>query len=191
LLLTFIGVFLYALGFEQVIALTPLFLLMNLGLMWYQWKGVPTLFKAWSIAYVIGFTSELIGVKTGLLFGDYVYGSVLGPSLFGVPLMVGALWALVASSIWSCLPAELGLRRVPFMAVIAVAYDIILEHFAVRFGLWAWEGSIPLSNALGWFLVSGLIGLLYHRLSIMLPRTEISTIILPVHTLFFIFLILL
>src|SRR5210317_2015499 len=47
-----------------------------------------------------GFAVELIGVQTGLLFGEYAYGSALGPKLMGVPLIIGVNWlAIVLASI--------------------------------------------------------------------------------------------
>ena len=47
------------------------------------------------ISFIIGLTTEIIGVNTGLLFGDYQYGSVLGPKLFGVPLLIGLNWFII------------------------------------------------------------------------------------------------
>src|SRR6202008_3940291 len=40
------------------------------------------------ITVVISFTSEVIGVATGLVFGAYHYTDLLGPKLLGVPPMV-------------------------------------------------------------------------------------------------------
>ena len=40
-------------------------------------------------------TVELVGTKTGMLFGDYSYGKVLGPALQGVPLIIGINWFIM------------------------------------------------------------------------------------------------
>src|SRR5215471_1769241 len=38
-----------------------------------------------TLCYVTGMITEMIGVNTGYLFGNYQYGPVLGPKLYGVP----------------------------------------------------------------------------------------------------------
>jgi putative membrane protein len=38
---------------------------------------------------------EVVGVKTGLIFGEYKYGSTLGIKLFEVPLIIGFNWVFV------------------------------------------------------------------------------------------------
>jgi putative membrane protein len=40
------------------------------------------------ITIIISFTSEAIGVATGLIFGAYHYTDLLGPKLLGVPPMI-------------------------------------------------------------------------------------------------------
>ena len=53
------------------------------------------------VGFVIGFGMEVIGTKTGFIFGQYVYlpeggPFVLGPALFGVPLVIGLMWFALA-----------------------------------------------------------------------------------------------
>ncbi|MBK6998097.1 MAG: carotenoid biosynthesis protein [Lewinellaceae bacterium] len=38
---------------------------------------------------------EIVGVKTGLLFGAYQYGENLGPKFFGVPPLIGINWVVL------------------------------------------------------------------------------------------------
>lgn len=40
-------------------------------------------------------TTEIIGVNTGILFGDYAYGTVMGPKLLGVPFLIGINWFVI------------------------------------------------------------------------------------------------
>ncbi len=44
--------------------------------------------------------SEIIGVNSALLFGDYSYGSVLGLKIGGVPVLIGVTWAFVTVAAW-------------------------------------------------------------------------------------------
>ena len=46
-------------------------------------------------ASTCGFLIEATGVRTGVVFGAYSYGTVLGPLLLGVPLLIGLNWALI------------------------------------------------------------------------------------------------
>jgi len=187
--MTLAGIVFYAVGVYDVIKLTPLYLIGTMVLLGVYLKHEKHLWYIWASAGVIGFVAEMYGVHTGRLFGSYVYGDILGPKLYGVPLLVGLLWALVSCVIWSTLPEKLGLKRVFLLATIATIYDVALEHFATRFGLWSWQGSIPLSNGVGWFAVSLCIGLVLHIKKWRLSRTTLAILILPLQTIFFVILL--
>jgi putative membrane protein len=45
--------------------------------------------------FVIGFFSETVGVKTGLIFGEYSYGKALGFQWMQVPLLIGLNWFII------------------------------------------------------------------------------------------------
>jgi bisanhydrobacterioruberin hydratase len=191
ILITFLGVVGFVVGIDSIVTLTPLYLLVNIALLYARMRISKSIFLLWVTAAGIGFGAELLGVHTGILFGQYEYGSVLGPAVWGVPILVGVLWALVCSAIWSVLPSNLGIWRVALVGVVAVCYDIALEHFATRYGLWRWQGSIPISNSIGWLLVSSLIAYIYHLKDWTVEDTILARIILPVHTVFFIALLIL
>lgn len=107
--------------------------------------------------YTIGFAAEWIGVHTGYLFGNYSYGSVLGPKLDAIPLLIGINWYLLAiSSHWlvSKFKQNLGLSVV-LAAALMTGIDVLIEPVAVDLGFWSWQGAeIPWTNYLCWFLVS-------------------------------------
>ena len=44
------------------------------------------------LIYLLGFGVELLGVNTGLIFGNYNYGDGLGFKVLGTPLMIGVNW---------------------------------------------------------------------------------------------------
>jgi putative membrane protein len=123
------------------------------------------------ISFIIGLTTEIIGVNTGLLFGDYQYGSVLGPKLFGVPLLIGLNWFIIVFCSGSVCSQGLNFLQKKFDvnvpssvfkiavviagAAIATCFDIILEPAAVKLQFWSWEnGVIPLFNYICWFSIS-------------------------------------
>jgi len=123
------------------------------------------------ICGVLGFLAEVAGVQKGWIFGDYSYGTVLGPSLWGVPiiLIINWMWVLYGASV---LQRWLGIsnKANPFVtAAILIIYDFFLESFAIRFGLWQWkERKVPGENFVGWGIVSLLLA------SIWQPNNQIQ-----------------
>ena len=126
------------------------------------WAHVPInnrLFVFVLIAYLWGFGAELIGVQTGLIFGDYHYGPVLGPKISGTPLMIGVNWILVSYS--AGIAANYLAKNLPWWlkgilaAVLLVILDLLIEPVAIAYDFWSWEqGHPPVQNYIGWFLVA-------------------------------------
>lgn len=119
--------------------------------------GLGTLaFLTWGI--------EIVGVLTGLPYGEFSYGVELGPMLFdlvplGLPvfyfpiLLNGYLLALLVLGSGS-IPRRFGLT-LAFVLVL----DLVLDPGAVALGFWAWDDpgayyGVPAINYAGW-LVSG------------------------------------
>ena len=117
-----------------------------------------------------GFVVEVLGVHTGVPFGDYHYTGGLGVSLFGVPVVIAFAWPMLA---W---PAALAARRLcrSFAARVAVgawalaAWDLFLDPQMVAAGHWTWAdpgahlpgvASVPLTDYAGWLVVSALMSL--------------------------------
>jgi putative membrane protein len=114
--------------------------------------------KLWIIAVVgtLGLLIEMLGVNTGLIFGNYEYGSVLGFKLFNTPLLIGVNWLIL---VLSCIGFLQGLRftnRLLIVVVVAALLtllDVIVEPVAINLGFWSWEGGVvPFQNYLGWFI---------------------------------------
>jgi putative membrane protein len=107
--------------------------------------------------YLIGFAAEWIGVHTGYLFGNYSYGSVLGPKLDAIPLLIGINWYLLAiSSHWLVSKFKQSIAASVFLAAgLMTGIDVLIEPVAVDLGFWSWQGGdIPWTNYLCWFVVS-------------------------------------
>ncbi|WP_438765314.1 carotenoid biosynthesis protein [Kushneria sp. TE3] len=155
---------------DQFIRLTPLTLLASLALVLaFHPRPRPRLWGYVALCYVVGFVAEAIGTSTGLLFGDYAYGHVLGPTLWHTPLIIGVNWALLLYCLNVVVQRVLpGLSR-PLKGVIGaalmVALDMLIEPVAIHHDMWAWGDTlVPLSNYLGWFIVSLPISILFHYL---------------------------
>lgn len=160
---------------EWFIASTPsILILMFLLLINSQHKLVKKFLLFFLITFLVGMITEIIGVNTGFLFGHYQYGSVLGPKLFGVPIMIGFNWFIIVFSADSFLNQSIESiknkynfnclkKYIPFIlivggATITTCFDIILEPAAIKLKFWTWDnGVIPLFNYLCWFLISAFL----------------------------------
>ncbi len=124
---------------------------------------------------VVAWASEAVGSKTGFPFGAYHYTNRLQPQLLGVPLLIPLAWLMMLPPAWAVAKRitprlSTGNRSsgLPFVAVSALAFtvwDLFLDPQMLHWGLWVWDQpgqylGIPLSNYLGWFLVSTLITVL-------------------------------
>ncbi|MBN2199747.1 MAG: carotenoid biosynthesis protein [Candidatus Aminicenantes bacterium] len=114
---------------------------------------------------------EIVGLHTGAVFGEYVYGRTLGPKIGGVPAVIGLNWVVIIL----CLTAladrffKSGLLSAAAVFILAVGYDLVLEPLAVRLDYWSWKDSvIPLQNYLAWGAVPVLCFALFRRLMIKL-----------------------
>ncbi|MEM7368967.1 MAG: carotenoid biosynthesis protein [Bacteroidota bacterium] len=105
----------------------------------------------------IGYLVEFVGVKTGVIFGNFRFGEALGPKIGGVPPLIGFNWLILtyisgiivqkwSSNLW--VRATLG-------AILMVVIDLIMEPMAMSFDLWVWQnGIIPVQNFFAWFVIA-------------------------------------
>lgn len=139
-----------------------------------------------SIAF-LGFIIEVIGVKTGLVFGKYSYGDGLGFKLLDVPLIISINWAMlifagirIVSSIFA--------NKITVLVVAALLVtliDLLIEQVAPKLDFWQFEGGLPgLHNYIGWIGVAFFISYFFYPTIIKGNRT-VSLIILILQIIFF------
>ena len=148
-------------------------------------KGKLTLFLF--LAFCIGFTSEVIGVKTGILFGDYSYGNNLGYKFSGVPVVIGLLWGVLAVSSASCVAQFPSLKKqAPFLAaLLMLGIDYIMEPVAIASGFWSWHGSdVPLWNYICWFAIAWILQIILKR-GMFLESNKVFNLVFILLTVFF------
>lgn len=166
------------------LAATPFNLLLSFALLLWTQQEKNLYFIIFFIAcFLVGITVEIIGINTGVLFGDYTYGDVLGYKFQHVPLLIGINWFIIiycsGISIHTLLmkainrvasdtgktPTTLkALSVIVDGATLAVFFDWLMEPVAVKLGYWVWngDGSIPLFNYICWFVVSLLLLAVFH-----------------------------
>lgn len=166
------------------LAATPINLLLSFALLiWTQTGKNAYFFLFLLICFAVGIVVEIIGINTGLLFGDYTYGKVLGPKLQNVPVLIGVNWFIIiyCSGIGihtllmkaiNRIAADTGKMPMALKALsviidgatLAVFFDWLMEPVAVKLGYWVWngDGSIPIFNYICWFVVSLLLLTVFH-----------------------------
>lgn len=110
-----------------------------------------------ALLFLIGFTAEVIGVHTNILFGNYSYVKNLGPKILEVPVMIGINWAILSFGAWSIIK-DVKLNnffKFGLAAIIMVLFDIIMEPVAIELDFWKWNlNQIPILNYITWFIIS-------------------------------------
>jgi len=147
------------------------------------------IFAFFSIA-ILGFIIEVVGVKTGLIFGQYSYGNGLGYKFLNVPLVISINWAMlicagiiVVSRIFTNKIIVLVLA-----ALLVTGIDLIIEQVAPKLDFWQFEGGLPdLQNYLSWIGVAFFTSYFFYPTIIKGNRT-VSLIILILQIIFFTFL---
>lgn len=139
------------------------------------------------IIFLIGFFIEVIGVKTGLLFGSYEYGASLGFKWLEVPLVIGLNWVLLnlaGHGIANRFIKKSILKSI-FASISVVLLDTLIEPIAIQIDYWSWENNIiPLQNYLMWFVVSFVIQLIINTSRIKIDFQS-SALIFLLQILFF------
>lgn len=128
------------------------------------WNDAFPIFAA--AAFWIGFGSEIIGIHTGYLYGDYVYGASLGPKLWEVPIVIGVNWFVLVYLTGAVFHKSISNDYyAAFLGAASMtALDYVMEPVAVALDFWSWKFDIiPAENYLGWFLVAFLIHLIYRK----------------------------
>jgi putative membrane protein len=179
---------------ELMLRLTPFTLFITMGVVFYSLIGESNnkLIAWFFLTYVLTFILEVIGVKTGLIFGNYIYGSTLGLKVLSVPLIIGLNWVFVilgGISIAQKVTSDKNLSAL-ITAMVAVVFDLILEPVAIKLDYWTWQnGKIPLQNYMAWFVISFFFAWIFNRMNLNL-KTDLPKIYLAVQTVFFISLLI-
>jgi putative membrane protein len=139
-----------------------------------------------SIAF-LGFIIEVIGVKTGLIFGKYSYGDGLGYKLLNVPLVISINWAmLICAGIIAV--SSISTNKIAVLVVAALlvtGIDLLIEQVVTKLDFWQFEGGLPgLNNYLSWIGFTLLTSYFFYP-TIIKGNRNVSLIILILQIIFF------
>jgi putative membrane protein len=109
------------------------------------------------LIFIVSFLAEYIGVKTGILFGEYNYSDVLLLQINNVPIAIGFAWIstlLTSFAISQKLNANKYILSI-INAGLMTGLDFFLEPAAIKLNYWQWDTvSVPLFNYFTWFILS-------------------------------------
>jgi bisanhydrobacterioruberin hydratase len=136
---------------------------------------------------ILGFFIEVIGVKTGLIFGNYTYGNGLGYKILNIPLVISINWALLICA------GIITVSRIfanKFSVLVVSAFlvtliDLLIEQVAPKLDFWQFDGGMPgLHNYLGWLGVAFFTSYFFYP-TIIKGNRSVSLIILILQIIFF------
>lgn len=170
------------------IALTPFNLLLSaLILLSGHQDFQPRFWLFCATCFLTGLVVELIGVQTGLLFGNYQYGATLGWKILGTPVIIGINWFILVYSSGSVIH-KLNIpiwAKAAISASIMVVLDYLIEPVAMKYDFWNWQnGIIPLQNYVMWFVVAFGLLLYFHRAEFK-KDNQLAIVLLLVQAAFF------
>jgi len=172
--------------------LTPFNLLLSFGILMWNHESRNRAWLAYvALAWLIGYAVEVAGVATGLLFGRYAYGAVLGWKVLEVPLLIGINWAMTIYVCCDVANRFVGhhtklIYRVFWCALLPVGLDVLIEPVAIKTGMWHWYGQMPpLQNYIGWFVLSFCLCLLYQNSIGKEHRNPVAPLLLALQFAFF------
>lgn len=156
---------------DLLLAMTPYFLFfMAIVVLFPQALHRNWKLFIWAAPVLIAtFMIEVIGVRTGLVFGHYEYGGTLGTHVLGVPPVIGLNWVLVMLGA-ILLAGRLTRRPLPMAlmsGMLAVVFDLAMEPVAIELDYWTWDNvAVPLQNYIAWGVIAFMISLAYSRAKI-------------------------
>ena len=121
------------------------------------------------ICFIVGMLAEIIGVNYGFLFGEYVYGEVLGPKFMGVPLIMGILWCILV--FMTGFIVQLFFDKTWARIIVGISLmlflDLVIEPVAPVLDFWTFKSGIAsYQNYIGWTVISLPLQLVFHKVKL-------------------------
>ena len=176
---------------DLFILLTPFNLILSTVIVFYHHHDFNKQFWLFAITiFLAGYFLEVAGVQTGVIFGEYEYGSSLGLKMLGVPLVMGLNWLVLIYSVGvvfeklkinSIVKSILGASVLTFL-------DFFIEPIAIKYDYWTWQATeVPTQNYIAWFIASFLFLLFFYILKFN-KNNKIALLLCITQLLFFVFL---
>ncbi|MFA7274304.1 MAG: carotenoid biosynthesis protein [Crocinitomicaceae bacterium] len=153
-----------------IVPLSSAHLFLTFWVLYFSRRGKKDQFLLYAfLLFLIGVFVEIIGTKTGWLFGNYAYGKTLGWKILGVPAIIGVNWAtmVICSSSWVSNWNTTIWWKAIAAALIMTGLDFLIEPVAMQLDFWQWENdTVPFYNYVCWFVISIPMHLFYIKWNI-------------------------
>ncbi len=147
---------------------TPINLLISVFLLFLNHKDFNRPFYIFAIiGFLLGYLIEVVGIKTGIIFGKYSYGNTFGLKILDVPLVIGLNWLMLIYCVGIiCNQLNINIIYKSILgAVMLIILDYFIEPVATKLDFWSWSNSeVPLQNYIAWFIASFFLLLFFHNL---------------------------
>ena len=158
----------------------------------FQTNNKRDFYISFLVIAIIGYFTEVLGARTGFIFGEYSYGKTLGLKILEVPLTISINWALlVTCGVLVCsyfVKHKLALSVIA--ALLTTLIDILIEKVAPTLDFWKFDNNLPgLHNSVGWFLISFVTGYFFSG-TLLKGNKKIALIVLILQVFFFAFICL-
>ena len=137
------------------------------------------------VTCAIGFSAEVVGANTGLLFGKYNYGDLLGIKFLNVPLVIAVNWfniiycaGMITQSYEQFMIRKMEeqemsishrLQVTSFVVdavLLVLLFDWIMEPVASKLGYWQWKNTdVPSYNYFTWAVISIILFVVFRKLN--------------------------
>jgi len=166
----------------DLLKLTPINLIVSAAVLFYFHQPKNTMFWIWVIGvFQAGYILELLGVTTGRIFGQYLYGNNLGIKVADVPVIIGLNWVMlcyvsmhVSEIFFSKIVKQNTVNpivKIALSALLMLFVDILIEHVAPQLDFWYWKNNyIPIQNYTAWYIFAFAFMYIYQQLQ--LPLTN-------------------
>jgi bisanhydrobacterioruberin hydratase len=145
---------------------TPLNLLLSFGVLLINLKRDQKALGLLFLCFVVGMAAEILGVRYGLIFGEYSYGAVLGPKVFEVPWLIGINWCIltfITGSIAAFFSNSFWLKTLLGVGLM-LTLDLVIEPVAPVLDFWTFsEGLASVHNYVGWAFVAFPLQMGFHH----------------------------
>jgi putative membrane protein len=150
--------------------LIPTSLLINFFILMLYHKAFDTKHLLFFTSVILGtFVIEAIGVNSGKLFGEYIYGQSLSIKILETPIIIGFNWLMLTYGAVELIRKNNRLRSyLPvIVGLLMTIYDFLMEPVAMRTDMWSWSfNHAPIQNYLLWFVISAVIAACFELFSI-------------------------
>ncbi len=127
----------------------------------WAWRGARFIATFAGIAMATSAITEIIGLRTGVIFGHYAYSAEFPAKILGLPAVIPVIWFSISYLSFATAAA---IRREPkgsharIAAALLLSYDLVADPNHLFRGGWSYTPAgffhgVPLQNFIAWYVI--------------------------------------